>query len=233
MALLQIAQTGHFFQQLYKILLTALAYYIAGALGLTLALPPGYATIFWPASGLAVAAVYVYGPVVSIGVFLGSASLNFISYFPHTPIENLHILYMNACLIGFASSLQALLSSYLLRRFIPQDTRLQKTKTNIMFLLLAGPVACLTASSIAISALIGTKTIHIEQAPFMWWTWYIGDTLGVIVFAPLLAIILKRRDISVRRKLSVTPPMLAIFAIVILLFFPGYSLGKNAQGRNI
>lgn len=69
---------------LLLIIFLAVAYYIAGWLGLLLAIPPGYATVFWPASGIALAMVYYYGYRLLPGVFLGSACLNFLTYMPVT-----------------------------------------------------------------------------------------------------------------------------------------------------
>ena len=56
--------------------LVAFAYYAFGRLGLLLALPPGYATPVWPASGVALAAVLRNGMRVSGGVWLGSLCVN-------------------------------------------------------------------------------------------------------------------------------------------------------------
>ena len=62
-------------------LFLAVLYYAAGRAGLLLAIPPGYATIFWPASGIALAFVYHFGYRLLPGVFLGSALLNFLTYY--------------------------------------------------------------------------------------------------------------------------------------------------------
>ena len=42
-------------ETLCRVLLVALAYYVAGRFGLWLAIPPGYVSAVWPASGLALA----------------------------------------------------------------------------------------------------------------------------------------------------------------------------------
>src|SRR6266540_571624 len=52
------------------------AYAVTGWLGLWLAIPPGYATAIWPASGLALAGVLMGGARVAPGIWLGSFVVN-------------------------------------------------------------------------------------------------------------------------------------------------------------
>ncbi len=58
------------------VLTLAAAYAVAAWLGLWLAIPPGYATAIWPASGLALAGVLMGGARVAPGIWLGSFVVN-------------------------------------------------------------------------------------------------------------------------------------------------------------
>jgi len=53
--------------------LTAIGYVLAGLAGLSLAIPPGYASPLYPAAGVAIASVLVFGrrmlPAVLLGAF--------------------------------------------------------------------------------------------------------------------------------------------------------------------
>src|SRR6516162_11865919 len=53
-----------------------LAYVITGRLGLLLAVPPGYATAVFVPAGIAVGAVFMAGPSILPGIFIGSLLLN-------------------------------------------------------------------------------------------------------------------------------------------------------------
>jgi len=53
-----------------------LAYVITGRLGLLLAVPPGYATAVFLPAGIAVGAMFMAGPLVLPGIFIGSLLLN-------------------------------------------------------------------------------------------------------------------------------------------------------------
>ena len=63
---------------IYCLRVAALAalYVLTGKLGLLLAVPPGYATLIWPASGIAVGMLLSHGARLWPGVLLGSFVLN-------------------------------------------------------------------------------------------------------------------------------------------------------------
>src|SRR5579871_1153906 len=64
-----------------QIALLAVLYFITGKLGLLLAVPPGYATIIWPPSGIAIGALLLFGAHLWPGIFVGSFVLNgFVSH---------------------------------------------------------------------------------------------------------------------------------------------------------
>ena len=58
------------------ILITAVAYFLLGYIGQLMAVPPGFATIIWPAAGLALAAVLAFGQRALPGVFIGAFSIS-------------------------------------------------------------------------------------------------------------------------------------------------------------
>src|SRR2546428_7081306 len=69
----QPASAGHI---LAKIAAVALVYYLTGRLGRIAAPPPGIATVVWPPSGIALAALLILGNRVWPGVWLGAFLAN-------------------------------------------------------------------------------------------------------------------------------------------------------------
>ena len=57
-----------------RIAILASGYTLTGIVGLSLAIPPGYATAVWPPSGIALAAVLLWGPRVWPGIAMGYCS---------------------------------------------------------------------------------------------------------------------------------------------------------------
>ena len=56
--------------------LLAMLYYITGKLGLLLAVPPGYATVIWPPTGIATGMLIMHGARLWPGILIGSFILN-------------------------------------------------------------------------------------------------------------------------------------------------------------
>jgi len=97
----------------------AAAYLVAGRLALLLAIPPGYATAVWPAAGIALAAMIIFGFRVWPSIWLGSFS-DPTSGLPWTRRNAASILkfrFVGAGL-GAGASLQAIVGAFLVRRFI-------------------------------------------------------------------------------------------------------------------
>ena len=55
---------------------TVCLYVVLGKLGIYISVPPGYATLIWPPSGLALAAILLYGFLSIPGIFIGAFLLN-------------------------------------------------------------------------------------------------------------------------------------------------------------
>jgi len=85
----------------------ALGYLAAGYLGIWLAVPPGYATIIWPASGVALCALLIRGDRLWPGIWLGSFFLNIRTVFegPFDFQQELPVLAVGVA-IAFGASLQ-------------------------------------------------------------------------------------------------------------------------------
>ncbi|MGZ5689697.1 MAG: hypothetical protein ACXWIQ_18405, partial [Caldimonas sp.] len=59
--------------------LTALTYFATGLAALKLAIPPGFASPLYPAAGIALASVLVFGWRMLAGVALGSLAVNIVA----------------------------------------------------------------------------------------------------------------------------------------------------------
>lgn len=200
-----------------RFILVGLLYYVTGKAGLLLVIPEGYATIFWPASGIAMAAVYKYGNRMLGAVFLGSAVLNLFHYLPQTEFDKIPVLCLNAVLIGIGSALQAWVGSVLLKRYTEEDTKLETISAIIRYFIFGGFIAGLVSCSLGCISLLLSGTLHKENFLFSWSTWYIGDVLGIIVFAPLLTILLNE-NVKKSRKFFLAIPLLILFIICMVLF---------------
>ncbi|MFC4763750.1 CHASE domain-containing protein [Dyella koreensis] len=201
-------------------LLVAAAYYAAGRLGLLLAIPPGYATAVWPPSGIALACVMLWGYRVTPGVWVGSFLINaWTSLDTSSTAAILHSLSVPT-LIATGAALQAATGTWLIRRFVGYRNLLIQDLDVVRILTLGGPLACIINASVGVGTLTFYRLVPLESAPFNWWTWWIGDSIGVLIFTPLVLIwAVRPRAVWLTRQITVSVPLALVFGLVVWLFF--------------
>lgn len=188
--------------------------YLAGELALLLAIPPGYASALWPPAGIALAAVLVWGYRVLPGVMLGAFLLN-------VQIGNASERSSILLSIGIsvASTLQAALGAALVRRFIEFPNPFIRQRDIILFFILGGPLACICAATLSVALLQHSGLVYHSNLFYSWWTWWVGDSIGVLIFSPLFFIAFGQpRDVWKRRNLTVALPLFIAVAGVTILF---------------
>ena len=204
---------------LISILVIALANYVSGRLGLLLALPPGFATAVWPPSGIALAAVLLFGNSVWPGVWLGSFAMNIWIAAQAGPIAEWDMAIVVAGTIGAGSSLQAVFGAWLVRRFVGFPNALVTARAIGLFLLLGGPVGCVVAATVGVTTLAALGILPWPAFAFQWWNWWVGDSIGVLVVAPLVLIAFSEpRQLWRARALTVGLPMTLAFALAVIFF---------------
>jgi PAS domain S-box-containing protein len=202
-----------------RVLGIAAAYYVTGRLGLLLAIPPGYATPVWLPSGIALGAILIGGYRGWPGVLLGSWLLNMV-----VPVEAAGGMALLKAMvlptsIGVGATLQAVVGAYLVRRVVGFPNPLSRERDIGAFLGLGGPVSCLTNATVGVTGLLIAGKIPWAAYFHHWWTWWVGDTIGVLIVTPLLlSWLAKPRDIWRRRRLSVAVPLLGAFALAVVVF---------------
>ncbi len=208
------------------------AYAILGAIGLILAIGPGYASPVFPASGLALALLLWFGPRALPSVTLGSFALNMATALQNGSLNQTTLAL--ALLIAGGSSAQAFAGYWLVNRWQGAVWRnLERELDALIFLLLGGVLPCLISASIGVTGLHLSALISQGDIYFSWWNWYVGDTLGVLIFAPLLLQLLNRstdRWNNQRRYLFM--PVLLIMMLIWLAFFgTGQIIRKDQKYR--
>ena len=136
--------------KLISFLLAGLSYYVLGIGGLTLAIPPGFASAVWPAAGAALFfVIFCNRPASLAGIWLGSFTLNlgintdFYAHFSWAAA-------FPVVIIAFGAVFQAMLGYYLYRRFVG-DSALPDTQHRVIrFLAIVAPIGCLLAPTVGI-----------------------------------------------------------------------------------
>lgn len=212
-----------------QLVLVAVAYLAAGKAALLMAIPPGYATAVFPSAGIAVAAVLLWGSPMAVAVFAGSFGLNLWIGLESGPLTTTGLSIAGLAATGAA--LQALLGAHLVRRFVGFPDPLSRERRILGFMLLAGPVACLTNASVAVTVLWATGVIPAEAYLFSWFTWWVGDSIGVLIAAPLVFIGFAQPRPLWRGRLANTGlPLLLATATVITLFYAASAWERERTG---
>ncbi len=189
----------------------ALGYFLLGKLGLFLALPPGYVSAIWPASGLGFAACLLWGSGrMWPGVLLGSMVTN-------ATVGGGFNLNTLAVVIAMGSAAQGALGAWLLRHKQP-DFALDRPEKILQFSFI-GIGSCLIAATVGNGALLAHGFITWPQVPQSFVTWWLGDAFGVQIFVPLFLLALDARPLWRRRLVSVGTPLLLAFALCGVIYY--------------
>ncbi|HEV6967761.1 diguanylate cyclase [Roseateles sp.] len=202
-----------------RLIALATAYGIAGWAGVQLAVPPGYATAIFPASGVALAVVLVEGPWLAPGVWLGSFLVNIGIAIAAPGGLDAHSA-VTAGFIGVGAMLQALLGAAMIRKWVANVTILDDSRDILTFLALGGPLACLVSPLWGVSTLWLFGVISFAAIPASLGMWWVGDVLGVFITAPIVLALLRwQEDIwQARIRSIVAPTILGSLAITIIFF---------------
>src|SRR5437870_1462016 len=159
----------------FKIVVVAAGYFLAAKFGLSLAGATKQVTTIWPPTAISLTVLFLGGYRLWPGVWLGAFIANI---FTHEPV-------LVALSIATGNTLAGLTGVYLLHRLA--QFRGNLTRVNGVLSLIV--VAFLSTT---ISATIGTSTLvisHLATASHyhsVWLVWWLGDTMGILIFAPFL-----------------------------------------------
>lgn len=206
-------------------LILAIAYAATAYLSTYLRIPPSFSACLFPPTGIAVAAFLVYGwrvwPGVVIGALWISPMASGAGFEPRVVILSLALALIPA--------IQAAVARWLAIKVVGYPAALTDAKDIFRFFLYAGPIATLVSPILSHALLISGDWIPTTNLAFSIWTWWIGDTLGVLLVTPLiLTFIGEPKEAWRARRLSVAIPLIVTLIAVFGLFLRS-SHWENAQ----
>ncbi|TNE25780.1 MAG: hypothetical protein EP349_10480 [Alphaproteobacteria bacterium] len=200
-------------------ILAALLYFGLGAASLLLELVPEIATPIWPAAGAALGAVLLWGNAVLPGILLGAICTNILAVTQAGAASSGATLFIVPLGISAAVFIQAWLGAKLVRTCVRFPGHLESGRDIALFLLLGGPVGCLISASIAVTWLNIVGVISKDALFFQYFTWWAGDTIGVLIASPLFVLLSSSSTlISTKRKTTVALPLIGIAAASFAVF---------------
>jgi PAS domain S-box-containing protein len=173
------------------ILLLAGVYFGTAKLGLQLASAHPSITAIWPPTGIALAALLIWGYRLWPGVALGAALAN-------TFTADVPALTVLGITIG--NTLEALLGAYLLRAvgFRPS---LDRVRDVLALVVLAAGLSTTVSATVGVTSLWIGDQIHTSgELPSAWRVWWLGDMGGDLLVAPLLLVLASGQGLALRRE---------------------------------
>ncbi len=209
---------GHTAKHTFSILIAFVGYYAFAKLGLMFAIPPGFASAIWPAAGFGLAVYLISGKWSLIGIFAASWLANFQVIAPDDTTYD-HVAYQLPSFIAFGTVLQLMVAKYFLKRFCRLPAITTHLPSLVKFLVIMGPISCLVASTLNSAAISYLNDFEATRWAFIAFTWWVGDSLGVIFFAPLILSMFNNGYYQQRNKrLRIAIPAILLFVIVSAIF---------------
>ncbi len=192
----------------------ALAYAATALLCFRLAAPGTNATAVWVPTGLALAAVFRFGPRVWPGIALGAFVANL---FQMAPL-GLPVLSLLGVALATAAgnTAEALAAGFLVARGSGTQEPFESGSWVLTY------IGAAAIASTALGALVGTTafctaTGHWDAFPTVGLTWWIGDGMGALVVTPLLLTFVRPQIAALPRRTHLEALLAA--ALLALLWF--------------
>ncbi|MBE0358704.1 ATP-binding protein [Pseudoalteromonas aliena] len=206
----------------------ACAYFFTGYFSNTLLAIDGYAVASWPPSGIALASFLIWGRRALIGIILGALLTNLIHLDEAVDILHLNVFLQAVC-VTLAATVQAWVGRHIIVNIIKAPLDLSSLKSSIQSLIVGGPLCCVIAASVGTSLLVLNKVIPAHAAFDNFIAWWIGDSIGVLIFTPLVLAAFNYSEM--RHRLQVILPSLLIYTLISISFYGAASVKKEKASQ--
>ena len=198
----------------FQIVVVSGAYFAAGRLGLATPFTSGNVSPVWPASGIALAAILLWGYRVSPGIAAGAFLVNFWSPVPHTAAVGLAV----------GNTLAAVTGAFLLHQipdFHPSLSRLRDVLGLIVF---AAMGSTMVSASVGVAVLFTTHVHPWTNVGTAWLMYWLGDAMGVLLVAPLALTFPTLWKIRPRIRIAELTTLVLLLSIACFFIFTDRTL---------
>jgi PAS domain S-box-containing protein len=169
---------GYSWSDLVRMGLLCVIYVSTAALGLSLDAVSGIVTVVWPPTGIALAALTLYGVRLWPGIALGALLVNIWAGAPAFAASG----------VAVGNTLEALLGAFLLRRVVRFRPALDRLRDVLGLVILAAGLSPLVSATIGVTSGWVSGLIPATSYGQAWWTWWLGDAMGALIVAPLICV---------------------------------------------
>ena len=172
-------------------------------------------SIVWPATGLSLSALLLFGYRVGVGVFAGNFVYNFLAFSAYPAVFSTYfVISVMAFCISMGSFIQAIISAYIIKTY-STPLVFRNVKDIFIFLIPASLVPCMIGSSIGVAVLVFAGELDKSLIVSTWLTFWLGDSVGIYLVTPIIMIwSLQPTDV----KFSDNIPSISWMAFLFVLF---------------
>lgn len=158
------------------VLVLTLVYIAAAKFGLSLAFATKQVTAVWPPTGVALVALLLFGYRVWPGIALGAFIIN----------STLGEPLLTTAGIAIGNTIGPLAGAFMLRRFTNFDNSFATTRDVFALLVFGSMLAMMVTAVNGVTNLALGGIIPWTDFMSIVWVWWVGDAMGVLLFAPFL-----------------------------------------------
>jgi PAS domain S-box-containing protein len=163
----------------------------------------------WPASGIALAALLLFGYQVWPGVAAAAFLLTWLSPIP--PVA--------AVVYGIGSALAAVTGTFLLRRVVNFDPSLSRLRDALGLIVLGAFGSSVVSASIGVSVLYAVHVRGWSGFSSAWLIYWLGDSMGVLLVAPLVLALPNLHRSHLRARIPELVALLLLLTAACLTIF--------------
>jgi signal transduction histidine kinase/ActR/RegA family two-component response regulator len=153
-------------------------YFVAGKFGLMLAFVNASATVVWPPTGLAIAALLLLGIEFWPAILLGAFAVN-LTTSGDVP---------SSVGIAVGNTLEAVIATTLVHRWAGGPTAFERPQGVLRFALLAAVLATGVSATIGVTSLAVAGLARWSDFGAIWLTWWLGDASGALLITPAIVL---------------------------------------------
>ena len=202
-----------------KVVGAALAYIVAARIGGALSIPPDFASVVWPAAGVALSAFLLLRTSLAfIGILLGASFANLYNTTNGFAVTDA-VSVITGVALGVAAALQGYFGAWLYRTYLSEAGRWDEPAHLLKFCIVVVLLGSVVSVTMGTLTLYSNGFITTDRLMFNWITWWIGDAIGVLLVTPMIQVVAApENQYSSGRKLKVLLPVAVTLAVVFGLF---------------
>ncbi|HEY8850979.1 MAG TPA: MASE1 domain-containing protein [Gemmatimonadaceae bacterium] len=185
----------------------AALYILAALAGLRMDAVSGFASLVWPPTGIALAAVLLAGRRIWPGIFVGALVANLLTGAP----------WLAATGIATGNTLEAVVGAYALSRVAGFRPSLDRLRDVLALIVLAATLSTMISATIGVATLYTAGLVQQSKIAETWRTWWVGDAIGALLVAPAILVWAKRPRVHSSPRGLVEAAMLTLGVLLASL----------------